>query len=76
MTKILEQAIAKARKLSDEDQDILGAVILALADEELTRVGELDEETRAAVREGLEQARRGEFAPDEEITALWQRFSP
>jgi predicted transcriptional regulator len=76
MTKILDQAIAKARKLPDEDQDIIGAVILALADEELTRVGDLDEETRAAVRDGLEQARRGEFAPDEEIAALWQRLSP
>ncbi|MCJ7598530.1 MAG: hypothetical protein MUO41_07875 [Methyloceanibacter sp.] len=76
MTKIFEQAIAKARKLSAADQDILGAVILALADEELSRVGELDEETRAAVREGLEQARRGEFVPDDEIEALWQRFGP
>jgi predicted transcriptional regulator len=41
----------------------------------LTRVGELDEETREAVREGLEQARRGEFVPDEEIEALSQRLA-
>ena len=34
----------------------------------------LDDETRAAIREGLEQARRGEFVPDEEIGALWKRF--
>ena len=26
-----------------------------------------------AIREGLEQARRGEFVPDEEIKAIWQR---
>jgi predicted transcriptional regulator len=26
-----------------------------------------------AIREGLEQARRGEFVPDEEIDALWKR---
>lgn len=74
MTKILEKAIAKARALPDEDQDVLGAVLLALADEELSRIGELDDETRAAVREGLEQARRGESAPEEEIKALWQRL--
>jgi predicted transcriptional regulator len=34
---------------------------------------ELDEETRIAIREGLEQAQRGEFVPDEEIAALWKR---
>jgi hypothetical protein len=75
MTKILDQAITKVRAPPAEDQDVLGAVLLALADEELTRVGELDEETREAVREGLEQARRGEFVPDEEIEALSQRLA-
>jgi hypothetical protein len=74
MTKILEKAIAKVRTLPAEDQDVLGAVLLALADEELTQIGELDDETRAAVREGLEQAKRGESVPEEEIKALWQRL--
>jgi hypothetical protein len=73
MTKLLEQAIAKARELPDEDQDVLGAVLLSMADERATRVAPLDDETRAAIREGLEQARRGEFVPDEEIEALWER---
>jgi predicted transcriptional regulator len=35
---------------------------------------ELDEKTRAAIREGLEQACRGEFVPDAEIEAIWERF--
>jgi predicted transcriptional regulator len=51
-----------------------GAVLLALADEELTRIGELDDETRAAIREGLERARRGDFVAEEQIEAIWQRF--
>jgi predicted transcriptional regulator len=34
----------------------------------------LDDEARAAIRQGLEQARRGEFVPDAEIEALWKRF--
>ena len=34
----------------------------------------LDDHTRAAIREGLQQARRGEFVPDAEIEALWKRF--
>ncbi|HYJ59726.1 MAG TPA: hypothetical protein VEW64_10370 [Methyloceanibacter sp.] len=74
MTKILEKAIAKARALPAEEQDVVGAVLLALTDEELARIGELDDATRDAIREGLEQARRGEFVPDEEIEALWQRL--
>ena len=60
MTKLLEKAIAKARALPEEDQDVLGAVMLSFADEELARIGELDDETRAAIREGLEQARGGD----------------
>ncbi len=70
MTKLLEQAIAKVRTLPDEDQDALALAILSMAD---AAIEPLDEETRAAIREGLEQARRGEFVPDEEIEALWRR---
>ncbi len=33
----------------------------------------IDHETRAAILEGLAQARRGEFVPDQEIEALWRR---
>jgi hypothetical protein len=74
MTKILERAIAKARELSEEDQDAIGAVLLSLTDELPGRVDDFDEETRAAIREGLAQARRGEFVPDEDIQALWRRY--
>ncbi|WP_197086883.1 hypothetical protein [Bradyrhizobium sp. LTSPM299] len=31
-------------------------------------------EHRAAVLEGLDQAKRGEFASDEEMAALWKRY--
>jgi len=75
MIEILDKAIAKVRTLPDEDQDVLGAVILALAEEELTRIGELDDETRAAVRQGLDQARGGEFVSEEEVSALWRRLN-
>jgi hypothetical protein len=71
MTKLLERAIAKVRELPEQDQDVLGAMILALADELPDGVDNLDDETRAAIREGLDQARRGEFVPDDEIEAIW-----
>jgi hypothetical protein len=74
MTKILDQAIAKARTLSDEDQDALGAVVLSLAEDWPKGLNDIDDETRSAIREGLAQAKRGEFVPEEDIQALWKRF--
>lgn len=71
MTKLLDKAIAKARELPAEDQDAVAVAMLAMTEE--TPIVALDEETRAAIREGLEQARRGEVVPDEEIDALWRR---
>jgi predicted transcriptional regulator len=71
MTKLLEKAIAKVRELPAEDQDVVAVAVLAMAEER--QLAPLDEETRAAIREGLEQARRGEFVRDEEIETLWKR---
>jgi predicted transcriptional regulator len=73
MTKLLEKAIAQARALPPEDQDLLAAVLLSMTDE-AGGIAPLDDVARAAIREGLEQARRGEFVPDVEIEALWKRF--
>ncbi len=73
MTKLLEKAIAQARALPPEDQDTLAAVLLAMTDEG-GGIAPLDDAARAAIREGLEQARRGEFVPEAEIAALWKRF--
>ena len=70
MTKLLEKAIEKVRELPAADQDTVAVAVLSMTEE--TPVA-LDDETRAAIREGLEQARRGEFVPDEEIAALWKR---
>jgi predicted transcriptional regulator len=37
-----------------------------------TNTYRLTDDERAAVREGLEQARRGEFVPDAEMKAFWK----
>jgi predicted transcriptional regulator len=71
MTKLLEKAIAKVRELPAEDQDAITVALLSMAEER--QLAPLNEETRAAIREGLEQARRGEFVPDEEVEAFWKR---
>ena len=48
--------------------------MLAMAETEASVI-KMDERTRSAIREGLEQARRGEFVPDEEIEALWKQHN-
>jgi hypothetical protein len=66
MTKLLEQAIAKVQTLPEEDQDALAALLLSVANADGSAIP-LDEETRAAIREGLAQAERSEFVPDEVV---------
>jgi hypothetical protein len=72
MTKLLVQVFATARALPNEEQDEAGEMLLLLAKRE--GPVRLDDETRAAVQEGLAQARRGEFASDEEIAAVFNRY--
>jgi predicted transcriptional regulator len=69
MMKVLEEAIEKIKKLPEERQVLAAEVLEQIAS------GDGDtfvvpEEDRAAVLEGLEQARRGEFASDEEVDAV------
>jgi predicted transcriptional regulator len=72
MTKLLELAIAEARKLPPKEQDETAEMLLWAIE---TRAGSLrlDEETIVAIKEGLAQARRGEFATEAEIADLWKR---
>jgi predicted transcriptional regulator len=72
MTKLLEQAIAKLRELPEQEQDALAVALLSVAGGHAPDIA-LDDETRMAIHEGLAQAERGEFIPDEEIEALWKR---
>jgi predicted transcriptional regulator len=50
----------------------LANALLSIAGEE-TAVAHLDDETRAAVEEGLAQAERGDFVPDEVVTEADKR---
>ena len=69
MTKKLEDAITKVRELPEDDQDMAADLLLSIMAEPMP----IDDEARSAIREGLDQARRGGFVPDEEIQALWKR---
>ena len=67
----LEQAIAKIRQLPEAEQDEAAEVLFSVIAKRSEPV-RLDEETRAAIREGSEQARRGEFVSDEEMAAFFK----
>jgi hypothetical protein len=72
MTKLLEQAIAKVRTLPEEEQDTLAALMLSMADADASGFP-LDLQTEAAIREGLAQAERGEFVPDDIVAQANKR---
>jgi hypothetical protein len=72
MTKLLDQAIARARELPEADQDEAAEVLLSLVSKFREPV-RLDEETRAAIREGSDQASRGEFVSDTDMAEFFKR---
>ena len=72
MTKMLEEAIKKVRELPEADQNEAAEMLLSVASKSDAPV-RLDDETRAAIREGQEQARRGEFVSDEDMAAFFKR---
>ncbi len=72
MTKVLEDAIEKVRKLPEDRQACVAEVLeqIAAAGSDVFTV---PEGHRAAVLEGLEQAERGAFMSDDEMAALWKK---
>ena len=72
MTKLLEQAIAKIQTLPAEEQDAIAAALLAMSEGDAADFP-IDDATRAAILEGLAQAERGEFVPDDVVAAADKR---
>ena len=64
MTQLLEQAIAKVLTLPDDEQDALARTMLSMSDGDASAYP-LDDATRAAILDGLAEAERGEYVPDE-----------
>jgi hypothetical protein len=73
VTELLEKALEAVRRLPRNDQDEIARAMLRLAAEG----GEselVDPSDLPAVLEGLAQARRREFASDQEVEAAFRRF--
>jgi len=73
MTKLLEQAIEAVRRLPADSQHVIAPTILHLAGSEV-EAEPVDPVHLAAVLEGLAQAKRREFATDDEVEAAFRRF--
>lgn len=75
MTRLLDQALEAARNLPAAAQDDIARVILRLAgtgDEESPAT--LSPDQRAAISISKGAAALGEFAPDEQVRAVWAKY--
>ena len=74
MTKEQINAVLEGvRSWPEQDQEELVELVREI---EARRSGvyTMSDEERAAVQEGLDQARRGEFVPDDEMDAFWKKY--
>lgn len=72
MTERLDRAIARVRTLPSETQDELAGLLLRLAGE-VEPVYRLSLEEEASFANARDQAARRDFAPDEQIRAIWAK---
>jgi hypothetical protein len=72
MTKLLEQALERVRRLPAEAQDEIARAILNLSPDGAPEP--VSPAHLGAVLEGLGQAQRREFATDAEVEAAFRRF--
>ena len=73
MTQLLEEAVEKLSQLPEGRQDELARMLIDVAADDLHPY-QLTNDERAAVEEGLAQAKRGEFASDEQVAAMWKHW--
>ena len=73
MTKLLDQAIEVARRLSPSEQDDIARAIMQLAGADEASPVPLTPDERRTVAKSKAAAARGEFATDEEVRAVWAK---
>ena len=74
MTKLLDRAIEAARELPAEMQDEIARVMLTLVSRG-DPVHQLTAEEEASFAKSLDQAARREFAPAEQVQAIWSKYA-
>ena len=73
MTALFDRAVTAARTLPDEVQDGVARVLLQLIGGDDQMFADLSADDEAAVLASRAAARRGEFATDEEVAAVWAK---
>lgn len=73
MTKLLDKALELVRKLPADSQDQIARAMIDLAASD-GEPEQIDPAHLSAVLQSLAQAKRREFATDEEIEAAFRRF--
>jgi predicted transcriptional regulator len=71
MTDDVKEILRRVESWPEEDQEELASVA-RLIEARRSGVYQLSDEERAAVRKGMDAARRGEFAADEDIERFYQ----
>jgi hypothetical protein len=74
MTKLLEQAIATVRQLSEGEQDIAAKFLLGFANPDAPHF-QLTDEQLAEVELARRDVRNGKLATDAEMEDVWRKFS-
>ena len=73
-SKTLIDVLERAKAWPEEDQEALAEYARELESERTGGIYMMTADERAAVAEGLAQAKRGEFATDDDMRALRKRF--
>jgi hypothetical protein len=73
MTKLLDQAVAAARRLPSESQDEIARVVLRLTGADNSSPVALSSGERTAIAASKDAAACGQFATDEQVRATWSK---
>ena len=73
MTKLLDQAVEAARSLPPDAQDDIAHVVLRLTGADDEPPVPLTPDGQAAMTASKAAATRGEFAPEEQVRAVWAK---
>ena len=73
MTKLLTRAIKKLSQLPEKRQDELASMLIDVAAQDLHPY-QFTKEERKEIEAALREAKRGKFATDDEVAAMWRRF--
>jgi hypothetical protein len=75
MTKLLDDALEAARNLPADAQDSIARVVLRLVGTDDDAPVPLSPDERGAIAASKAAAKRGEFATDEQVRAVWAKHS-